>query len=180
MVEDQIPELHPEKKSNNTLIIASIFVAMIVIVSVVLVIALGIIPIGQNEQNGNKILVLASSYDNITSSEAYVLMTDGNAIIVDSRTCPCNYDSEHIGDNDTGEILYEAYCVTCGESKEYSVSKLDILNLTGDIIVYDNDGADTANSYCEELLWNTYAKVHVLEGGFIDWKSKGYPTIIPS
>ena len=114
-------------------------------------------------------LVLTSTYSALSPAEAYDLInTSEQVIIIDARgRCPCNYDTEHIGKEDSFKALKRI-------EPEFS----EFFNETSGIIIYD-DGGTTAIEWCEGLVNHTYGKICLITGGFDSWKNSGYPTISP-
>lgn len=121
-----------------------------------------------NEDQPNE-PVLTTTYSALSPLEAYDLInTSEQFIVIDVRNrCPCNWDTDHIGLNNTFRALKRT-------EPEFS----EFFNETSDIIIYD-DGGNTAIEWGEGLVNHTYGKICYIIGGFPSWRDVySLPTII--
>ena len=171
MIEEQ--EFY-QKEKNIGKLIAVILLTIIIVIAGILAVLFIIIPeTANNEKNGK---VLATSYENISVEDAYFLITtEADTLIIDTRSCACNYNYGGHIENLSAPIPYQALCNACTSDKPYYTGNHDIYNATGAIIVYDNSGSTDSRDYCEALIGYTYGKIYHLIGGFSAWKQAGYP-----
>jgi len=156
-------QFKPVKKKKTPILFIFVVIIIIAGAAVVLGFQLGIF--GEPEPY---VPVLASSFSSITAEEAYDLInTSSQYIIIDSRPCPCKYNTEHIGLNGS----FEATLPPDNDSELY--------NLTIDLIIYDAYGNLDATNYCERFINHIYGKICYIEGGFSSWKNNSFPTIRP-
>ena len=159
-----------EKQTNskNKKILVFLIIAIVVISTSV---AIGFTYFYWIEEDGSNEgpieIVLTSTYSALSPVEAYDLInTSEQVIIIDVRgRCPCNYDTEHIGKEDSFKALKRT-------EPEFS----EFFNETSDIIIYD-DGGTTAIEWCEGLVNHTYGKICLITGGFNSWKNSGLPIL---
>ena len=123
----------------------------------------------ESTEQGSTGPVLTAFYSAISPEEAYELInTSLEVAIIDVRSaCPCNYDTEHIGE----EGKFKAIKNVQKEADQF-------YNVTIDLLIYDMDGGSDAINYCELLVNHTYGKICYIEGGFASWKNKNFSTII--
>ena len=79
-------------------------------------------------------------------------------IIVDIRSCKCNYNKEHLPN-----AVWETDWTT-------------FYNETKDILIYASNDFESIE-FCEQLINKMYGEIYYLEGGITAWKNEGYPTI---
>ena len=161
-----------DNKFNEKKMITIAMIALIIIASFAVIFL--VIPelTGQDNNPGGP--TYSSTFTNISSEAAYSLINSSeNVIIIDVRPCSCNYNAKHIGQRIDNVTIFEAIL----PPDDYAVFH----NETSDFIIYDQDGGDTASDFCYFNLVNkVYGKIYYLRGGFNEWNSKGYPTIIPN
>ncbi len=114
-----------------------------------------------SDQTGSNNLVLTTSFNMISSKDAYEFIntTTKDLTIIDIRGCKCNYDKNH---------LLGAIWDTHPES---------FYNTTDDLLVYDIDGTKSID-FCERLVNKVYGKILFLQGGIDTWIALGYPVIV--
>jgi len=95
------------------------------------------------------------------SSEQLKQMIDNkeSIIIIDTRPCPCNYNSGHI------------------PTSKHCTNPEVYYNYTIKILAYDQDGNHESIDICEKLIGNTYNDIYYLIGGINAWKNAGYEII---
>lgn len=100
------------------------------------------------------------TYSAISSDDAYNLTSTGHnlTIIIDVRSCSCNYNQGHI-----------PYAI-------WNPNPKDFYNHTKDLLIYDNTGAKSIE-FCEQLINQTYGTIYYLEGGINAWKNAGYEVV---
>lgn len=98
--------------------------------------------------------VLSTTYSAISPTNASQLIQDNDnlVLIVDCRTCKCNYNKNH---------LYNA---------TWTINSEDFYNTTNDLLVYDNN-EEKITEFCEELVGHTWGEIYYLEGGMDAWKN---------
>lgn len=124
----------------------------------------------EGNTNGSTEPVLTTTYSSLSPLETYDLINSSEQfIVIDVRSrCPCNWDTEHVGLNNTFRAL-----------KRTDLDYSEFYNETSDIIIYD-DGGTTAIEWCEGLVNHTYGKICYIEGGFPSWRDVYHlPTISP-
>jgi rhodanese-related sulfurtransferase len=141
-------------------------VILIAILVLITVIALAFLVVEGNLTEKKPIKKYTSLYTNISAQAAYDLIKTktNNLIIIDVRSCKCNYDKEHIGDLPLFESIH-------------NTSWYSYYNKTDDLLVYDTYGNQESIEFCENLVNHTYGEIFNLDGGITAWKKLGFPTI---
>jgi rhodanese-related sulfurtransferase len=135
----------------------TILLVIIVIVSCIAVIAAAFL--FDVFKQGPTEPTLTSTYSSVLPETASNLAADNESIIIiDVRSCKCNYNKEHLPN-----------AVWDTDWKNY-------YNETKDILVYDSDGNGSID-FCEQLIDSMYGEIYYIEGGITAWKNAGYPTI---
>lgn len=100
-----------------------------------------------------------TTYTSITSQKAYDFVYNNShpIVIVDTRSCDCDYKQGHI----PGAI--------------WQINPTPFYNSTNDLIIYCQDG-QSSTTFCEKLLGHTYGAIYHLEGGLDAWERTGYRT----
>jgi rhodanese-related sulfurtransferase len=150
-------DIPPQEKGNKKCEIL-LTIVLIIIFSVALVIVFipelfFNNPIDENNPTTEYTVISADQAYNITNSSEDML-------IIDIRTCKCNYNKGHI----PGAV--------------WNTNPVSFYNETRDILIYDNFGEDS-KEFCESLIDNVYGKIYQLDGGFQEWKDSNYPKVIP-
>ena len=141
-----------ERKIQVILIIA------IVLISISAIIWL-IFPSGTTTEHGPTEPVPTATYTGISPENASNLINSSdNIIIVDVRSCKCNYDKGHLPD------------------ATWNIDPLSFFNETRDLLIYDNN-LESCIDFCNALVNNTYVAIYYLEGGINAWIRAGYPTV---
>ena len=154
-MEELQPTGDTEKKIQLIFIIALVAISVSAVICFVLLSGFN-----ESENQGPSGPVFTMTYSTISSDDAYNLTSSGNdlIIILDVRSCKCNYNSGHLANatwNTNPKIFY---------------------NQTKDLLIYDNTGAKSIE-FCEQLVNHTYGAIHYLEGGINAWKNAGYEVV---
>ena len=149
---EQQPTEDSEKKIQVILII------VLVVISVSSVLWLTLIS-GSLEQELTE-PVLTTTYSSISLQDAVGLVnsSDNSTIIVDCRTCKCNYNKGHL------------------PNATWTINPEDFYNTTRDLLVYDNHG-EKSTQFCQNLTGHVYGAIYYLEGGMDAWKEGTYPVV---
>ena len=149
---EQQPTKDSEKKIQVILII------VLVIISVSSVLWLTLIS-GLLEQELTE-PVLTTTYSSISPQDVVGLVnsSDNSTIIVDCRTCKCNYNKGHL------------------PNATWTINPEDFYNTTKDLLVYDNHG-EKSTQFCQNLTGHVYGAIYYLEGGMDAWKEGTYPVV---
>lgn len=149
---EQQPTEDSEKKIQVILII------VLVVISVSSVLWLTLIS-GSLEQELTE-PVLTTTYSSISLQDAVGLVnsSDNSTIIVDCRTCKCNYNKGHL------------------PNATWTINPEDFYNTTRDLLVYDNHG-EKSTQFCQNLTGNVYGAIYYLDGGMDAWKEGTYPVV---
>ena len=149
-MEENIP-----KGENKKIQVLLIFILIIISVGA----AIGYTLSTEQEENGPTGPFLTNTYSAISPTDALALINSTNEtqlIIVDIRSCKCNYNSGHL------------------PNSTWNVNPLSFYNLTEDLLVYSKNNVDSIE-FIEKLLNKTYGDLYYLEGGINAWKLAGYP-----
>lgn len=99
------------------------------------------------------------SYSGITAQEAKELVDNNiNIIIVDIRTCDCDYKKGHI------------------PTAIWQFHPPNLYDTAQDLLIYCQNG-NKSIPYCEELIGHTYGAIYYIEDGIDSWEKEGYKTI---
>ena len=149
-------EKHPTNDSEKK--IQVLLIIILVIISVSSVLWLTLIS-GSVEQEPTD-TVLTTTYSSISPQDALGLVnsSDNSTIIVDCRTCKCNYNKGHL------------------PSATWTINPEDFYNTTKDLLIYDNHG-EKSSQFCQNLTGHVYGAIYYLEGGMDAWKEGTYPVV---
>ena len=137
-------------------------VLIIVLVVISVSAAVGLSIFYYNENKGPTGPVITVIYSGITPETAYDLtVNDKDLLVIDVRTCKCNYNSGHL------------------PNATWANNPLGYYNTTSDLLIYENNET-LSIEFCEQLINHTYGKLLYLEGGINAWKDAGYPIFKPS
>jgi rhodanese-related sulfurtransferase len=148
------PAKDNEKKIQVVLIIVLVLISLSAVVSLSISF--------YNENKGPTIPVITVTYSGITPQSAYDLtLKDKDLLVIDVRTCKCNYNKGHL------------------PNATWVNNPLGYYNTTSDLLIYENNET-LSIEFCEQLINHTYGKLLYLEGGIKAWEDAGYPIFKPS
>jgi rhodanese-related sulfurtransferase len=102
---------------------------------------------------------ITTTYSSVTPENASILAANNESvIIIDVRSCKCNYNKEHL------------------PNAIWNTDWTTFYNETKDILVYDSTDFGSMN-FCEQLINKIYGEIYYLQGGINAWKEAGYDTI---
>jgi len=95
-------------------------------------------------------------FTNIAPQDANALINNNSdIIIVDVRSCECDYDKGHL------------------PNAIWAIDPIQFYNTTSDILIYCSDGSISV-SFCQQLINHIYGELYFLRGGFNSWENAGY------
>jgi rhodanese-related sulfurtransferase len=137
-----------------------IFIIILVIISVSA--GFGLLYIIYNEEKGPSGPIITVTFSGVSPQTAYNLTySNKNLIILDVRTCKCNYNKGHL------------------PNATWTTNPLLYYNTTNDLLIYENN-ENLSIEFCEQLVNHSYGKLLYLEGGIYGWQEAGYPIFKPN
>lgn len=150
-----------QSTGDNEKKIQVIFIIILVAISVSAVICFTLLfESNESEDQGPTGPALTMTYNAISPSYVYNLTSSGEnlVMIVDVRSCKCNYDAGHL------------------PNATWNINPQSFYNTTNDLLIYDNTGAKSIE-FCEQLVNHTYGAIYYLEGGINAWQNAGYEVV---
>ena len=143
-----------KKGENKKIQVFLIIVLVIISISA----AIGYTLSTETNENGPTGPFYTTTYSAMSPKDVLALIHSNETpfVIVDIRSCKCNYNSGHL------------------PNSTWNVNPYSFYNMTEDLVVYSKNNDDSIE-FLEKLLNNTYSKLYYLEGGINAWKLSGYP-----
>lgn len=150
--------MEQQQTKGNEKKIQVILIIVLVVISVSSILWLTLIS-GSLDQRPSE-LILTTTYSSILPIDALGLVNseDNSTIIVDCRTCKCNYNKGHL------------------PNATWTINPEDFYNTTRNLLVYDNNGENSIK-FCQNLTGHVYGAIFYLEGGMDAWKEGTYPVV---